>query len=262
MLMHWLVLALAAFGAGVLNAIAGGGSFLTFPALVWTGMAPIIANATSAVAVSPGYLGSTLGFKDELTRLPRRQLVQEGLVCALGGVLGALLLLVTPAKVFSAVVPWLLLFATLLFGLGPKLLAWRARRNAAGGGAPANASEPPTASTPVRLLGLLVVAIYGGYFNGGLGILLMALYALVGESHLNTANALKNLNSLLLSLLSVLAFAWAGAIAWPQALLMMACATAGGFWGARLAKRLPATGVRIAVVITGLVMALLFFLRG
>lgn len=247
-LMHWAVLALAAFGAGLLNAIAGGGSFLTFPTLVWSGVAPIPANATSAVAVSPGYLGSALGFRAELARLPRALLLREGLICAIGGVAGALLLLVTPARVFSAVVPWLLLFATVLFALGPYLLAAMRRRQV----------EPHLLA---RNLGLLLVAVYGGYFNGGLGILLMALYALVGESDLNTANALKNLNSLVLSLLSVVAFAWAGAVQWPQALLMMLAATLGGFWGARLARRLPATGVRAAVVITGLVMAVVFFLR-
>ncbi len=246
---HWLLLVTAAFGAGALNAIAGGGSFLTFPALVFTGLPPIVANATSAVAVSPGYLGSTLGFRSELATLPRERLVREGAVCAIGGVLGALLLLVTPAKVFSLAVPWLLLFATVLFALGPRLVAARAARGAG--------AVHPTA----QALGLFAVAVYGGYFNGGLGILLMALYTLTGERQVHTANALKNLNSLLLSLLSVAAFTWAGAIAWPQALVMMVAATLGGFAGARLARRLPAAGVRAVVVVTGLVMAGAFFWR-
>jgi len=251
----WLLLLAAAFGAGVLNAIAGGGSFLTFPALVFTGVPPIAANATSAVAVSPGYLGSTLGFRAELAALPRRLLLVEGLICAVGGVAGALLLLVTPAKVFSAIVPWLLLFATGVFALGPRLLAaLRAR-----GGATA---EPDAVAHPLlRNGGLFGVAVYGGYFNGGLGILLMALYALAGESHIHTANALKNFNSLVLSLLSVAAFAWAGAVHWPQALVMAAAATGGGFVGARIARRLPAAAVRAIVIGTGLVMAAVFFSR-
>ncbi|HMW23337.1 MAG TPA: sulfite exporter TauE/SafE family protein [Burkholderiaceae bacterium] len=248
----WLLLALAALGAGALNAIAGGGSFLTFPALVFAGVPPIAANATSAVAVSPGYLGSTLGFRSELVALPRALLVQEGLICAVGGVAGALLLLVTPAKVFSAVVPWLLLFATAVFALGPKLVALLRARGGAAGGAGHGLLRP---------VGLFAVAVYGGYFNGGLGILLMALYALVGEARIHTANALKNLNSLLLSLLSVVAFAWAGAVHWPQALWMAAWATAGGFVGARLARRLPATAVRAIVIVTGLLMVAVFFLR-
>jgi uncharacterized protein len=112
-----------------------------------------------------------------------------------------------------------------------------------------------------RLPGLLAVAIYGGYFNGGLGILLMALYTLTGESRLNTVNALKNLNSLVLSCLSVAAFAWAGAIVWDQALWMMLLATTGGWAGARLAKRLPAQWVRGLVIGTGLLMSAVFFSR-
>lgn len=249
--MNWLLLAAAAFGAGVLNAMAGGGSFLTFPALVFTGVPPIAANATSALAVSPGYLGSVWGFRQELAAMDPRQLRREAVLASVGGVLGAMLLLVTPAQVFSGLVPWLLLFATVLFALGP----WLARRRDALGTPTANPS------TRGRMPGLLAVSVYGGYFNGGLGILLMALYTLTGEARMNQANALKNLNSFVLSILSVVAFAAAGAIVWREAALMMVCATAGGFAGARLAKRLPANGVRGLVICTGLVMSAVFFGR-
>ena len=242
------VLAAAAFGAGVLNAIAGGGTFLTFPALVWTGVPPIAANATSALAVCPGYLGSTLGFRAELAALPRALLAREALLCAIGGVIGALLLLVTPAQVFARVVPWLLLFATGLFAVGPRLSRWAGGAHGAG-------------LARLRLPGLAAVAVYGGYFNGGLGILLMALYLVVGETRLNTVNALKNLNSFVLSVVSVAAFALGGAIVWREALLMALFATLGGFAGARLAKRLPTAWVRAIVIVTGLVMSALFFLR-
>jgi uncharacterized membrane protein YfcA len=241
----WLLTGGAAFAAGVLNAIAGGGSFLTFPALVFAGVPPLAANATSAMAVSPGYLGSTWGFRAELKALPKSLLRKEVTIAALGGLIGAGLLLVTPAKVFSGLVPWLLLVATALFAAGP----WLAKGNS-GQGQPA-----------WRLPGLMLVAVYGGYFNGGLGILLMALYTLTGESRLNTVNALKNLNSFVLSLLSVLAFALAGAIVWPQAIWMMVLATAGGWVGARLAKRLPVRWVRWLVIATGLVMSAVFFSR-
>jgi uncharacterized membrane protein YfcA len=244
----WLLLVVAAFAAGVLNAVAGGGSFLTFPALVFTGVPPIVANATSALAVSPGYAGSTLGFKTELQALPRRRLQREMGISALGGVLGALLLLVTPASVFLGLVPALLLFATVLFAIGPRLAA----RSAQGA---------ETSDSPWREPGLLVVAIYGGYFNGGLGILLMALYTLTGEGRIHNVNALKNLNSLVLSLLSVVAFVVAGVIAWPQGLAMMVAATAGGYWGARWSKRLPVLWVRRGVIVTGLVMSAVFFVR-
>ena len=241
----WLLTGGAAFAAGVLNAIAGGGSFLTFPALVFAGVPPLAANATSAMAVSPGYLGSTWGFRPELQALPRALIQREVVVAAVGGLIGAGLLLITPARIFSGLVPWLLLLATVLFAAGPVL----AQRNA-GQGHPG-----------WRLPGLLGVAIYGGYFNGGLGILLMALYTLTGESRLHTVNALKNLNSFVLSLLSVLAFALAGAIVWPQAIWMMVLATLGGWAGARLAKRLPIQWVRWLVIATGLAMSVVFFLR-
>jgi len=219
-----LLLGSAGFAAGALNAIAGGGSFLTLPALLVAGLPPIVANATSALAVSPGYLGSTLGFRAELAQLPRRRLLRETLLSAIGGVLGALLLLLTPSEVFRGLIPWLLLFATALFLLGP----WLAQRLVQAG---------PEGEPSWRNPGLLAVAAYGGYFNGGLGILLMALYSASGEKNLHTANALKNLNSLVLSLLSVLTFVLAGVIAWGPALLMMATATVGGYVGARHARR-------------------------
>jgi uncharacterized membrane protein YfcA len=189
-----------------------------------------------------------LGFKTELQALPRRRLQREMGISALGGVLGALLLLVTPASVFVGLVPALLLFATVLFAIGPRLAA----RSAQG----AEASD-----SPWREPGLLAVAIYGGYFNGGLGILLMALYTLTGEGRIHTVNALKNLNSLVLSLLSVVAFVVAGVIAWPQGLAMMVAATVGGFWGARWSKRVPVLWVRRGVIATGLVMSAVFFVR-
>lgn len=235
----------AACAAGVLNAIAGGGSFLTFPALVFAGVPPLAANATSAIAVSPGYLGSTLGFRAELRELPARLLRREVLTAAAGGLVGAALLLVTPDRVFAGIVPWLLLLATALFALGPHL-----SRLSGGKGHPA-----------WRLPGLLCVSVYGGYFNGGLGILLMALYSLTGEARLNTVNALKNLNSFVLSLLSVMAFAWASAIVWPQAVWMMAWATVGGWAGARVVRRLPVVWVRRLVILTGLAMSAVFFSR-
>ncbi len=241
----WLLTGAAAFAAGVLNAIAGGGSFLTFPALVFAGVPPLAANATSAMAVSPGYLGSVLGFRSELRTLPRALLQREVVIAAVGGLIGAGLLLITPDRVFAGLVPWLLLLATALFAAGP----WLAKRHGGQGRA------------TWRLPGLMAVSIYGGYFNGGLGILLMALYTLTGESRLNTVNALKNLNSFVLSLLSVAAFAVAGAIVWPQALWMMALATAGGWVGARWAKRLPARWVRGLVIGTGIIMSGVFFYR-
>ncbi|GAA6142596.1 sulfite exporter TauE/SafE family protein [Hydrogenophaga sp. 5NK40-0174] len=248
----WPLLLIAAFAAGVLNAVAGGGSFLTFPALVYAGVPPIVANATSALAVSPGYLGSTLGFRPELRALPSRRLIREAIIAAIGGVGGALLLLLTPAPLFAGIVPWLLLLATVLFAVGPWLARKAAVQKPAGEG---------QASHWLRDAGLFIVAVYGGYFNGGLGILLMALYTLAGESRITTVNALKNLNSLVLSWLSVAAFVVAGAVAWAPGLLMMVGATAGGYFGAKWSRRLPVVAVRAVVIITGVVMTVVFFAR-
>lgn len=247
----WVLLLTSAFGAGVLNAVAGGGSFLTFPALVFAGVPPIAANATSALAVSPGYLGSTLGFRAELAALPRQLLWREASIAAVGGVAGALLLLVTPARLFAGVVPWLLLFATALFALGPQLSRW------AVGGRRAQASQQGVG----RSVGLLLVSVYGGYFNGGLGILLMALYTALGERELTTVNALKNLCSLVLSVLSVVAFVLAGAIVWQQGIAMMVAATLGGYWGAHWSRLLPVHWLRRGVIAIGLAMTAVFFLK-
>lgn len=259
-------LATAAFAAGVLNALAGGGSFLTFPALVWAGVPPIAANATSALAVSPGYLGSTLGLAAQLRALPRERLWREAVIAAAGGLVGAGLLLLTPARLFTALVPWLLLFATALFAAGPAIIA----RRAVAARTPSSDVETEvvgncttgTAPSRARDLGLAAVAVYGGYFNGGLGILLMALYTLAGEPSLSTVNALKNGVSLVLSWLSVAAFIAAGAIAWRHGLLMMAAATLGGYVGARWSTRLPAKVLRALVITTGAAMSLAFFIRG
>ena len=244
-LIHWGITGAAALGAGVLNAIAGGGSFLTFPALVFAGVPVLQANATSAMAVSPGYLGSVLGFKEEIRSLPRRDVWTGVIISGLGGLIGAALLMLTPAKLFSGLVPWLLLVATVLFWIGPSIARF----------------SQNSQLERARIPGLLLVSIYGGYFNGGLGILLMALYTLTGLHHLHTVNALKNLNSFVLSLLSVAAFALAGAIVWPQAIWMMVLATIGGWLGARWTKRLPMAYVRALVLLTGVVMTVVFFVR-
>lgn len=243
-----VLLAASAFAAGALNSIAGGGSFLTFPALVYAGVPAIPANATSAVAVFPGYLGGALGFRHEIAQFDarkRRQLVVASLV---GGVVGALLLLATPARVFGVVVPWLLLFATIVFAASGRLLAW-ARTSSV---------------DPARLLvpGALAVSVYGGYFNGGLGILLMALFAASGIRALDVANGMKNALSFVLSAISVAVFAFAGVVRWPEAVLMMVAATVGGYAGARVARVLPAAWVRAAIVAVGLAMSVTFFMRG
>ena len=173
--------------------------------------------------------------------------VQRGEMLSLvGGSAGAALLLVTPDATFKKIIPWLLLAATALFAFGPQLRQWL------GAGAhPASAAKAG--------LGTLAVAAYGGYFNGGLGILLLALFGLLGQTQLNAMNGMKNLVSALLTAIAVAIYAAGGIVQWQQALIMMIAATLGGYWGARVARRLPAPALRWGIVATGLVMAGLFF---
>lgn len=240
----------AAFVAGALNAVAGGGSFLTLPALVFTGMPPVVANATGTVALLPGYASGAWGFREDLQAPPGLSLRTLTVLSLVGGAIGAALLLVTDDRTFSRVVPWLLLVATLLFAGGPMLLR------------KVNSSPTDQASAAKSAAGLLAVSIYGGYFNGGLGILLLALFGLLGQTNLNAMNGIKNVASALLTAIAVAIYAWGGVVAWPQALVMMIAATAGGYFGARIARRIPAQVLRVGIVATGLIMTSLFFLRG
>lgn len=247
-MLETVVLLSAAALAGALNAVAGGGTFLTFPALIYAGVPPIPANATSTLAVFPGYLTGALGFRRELAAVARGRLLRLLGLSLLGGLAGSLLLLVTPAEVFRAVVPWLLLLATLVFAVGDGAASRFRDRT----------GRPPVPLGP----GLFVVSVYGGYFNGGLGIMLMALFAAAGMRDLNAMNGLKSGISFVLSAISVATFAAAGLIAWPQAVLMMAGSTAGGYLGARIARVMPRLAVRLLIVAVGLGMSALFFLRG
>ncbi|WP_313950935.1 sulfite exporter TauE/SafE family protein [Accumulibacter sp.] len=245
-----ILLLAAAFIAGALNAIAGGGSFLTLPALVFTGMPPVIANATGTVALLPGYVSGALGFREDMEAPPGLSLRSLTVLSLVGGATGAALLLVTDDRTFSRIVPWLLLLATILFAVGPILL----RR--------LKGSKTGHASVGRAAAGMLAVSIYGGYFNGGLGILLLALFGLLGQDNLNAMNGMKNVVSALLTAIAVAIYAWGGVVAWPQALAMMVAATAGGYLGARLARRIPAPMLRAGIVAIGLLMTTLFFLRG
>ena len=241
------LLLIAAFVAGALNSVAGGGSFLTLPALVFVGVPPVVANATGTVALLPGYAAGAWGFREDTQAPPGLSMARLVVLSLIGGAAGAGLLLVTSNATFSIVVPWLLLLATVVFAFGPRL-----RQMLAG--------AKPTSPTKAAI-SVLVVAIYGGYFNGGLGILLLALFGLLGQTQLNAMNGLKNLVSALLTAIAVAVYAFGGVVNWRYALLMMVAATAGGYIGARVARRIPALWLRWGIVATGLVMMGIFFWR-
>lgn len=240
-----LLLCASAFAAGGLNSIAGGGTFLTFPALIYAGIPPVPAAAVSTISVLPGYLGGALGFRADIAAVDRRFLWQVALLSLAGGAIGAKLLLFTPGAIFLKVVPWLLLFATILFAASPRL---------------ATAAKSPAVSG-WRLPVLGAVAVYGGYFNGGLGILLMAALAMSAIGSLDAVNGLKNAISFLLTIVAATSFAIAGAVEWRPAILMMAFSAVGGYAGATAAKALPATIMRVLVVSVGFGMSCVFFLR-
>lgn len=239
-----LFLALAAFLAGGLNAVAGGGTFLTFPALVFSGLPPIAANATSAAAVMPGYVGGVLGSYRDLAPVHGLGTRAQVALAGAGGAMGGALLLFTPAPLFRGLVPWLLLVATVLFAAGPRL---------------AELLRGRLSGAKVAAMLLFVVSAYGGYFNGGVGILFLSMFSLLGLRALNTMNALKNLGSLLLSTCSLMMFAAAGLIVWREAAIMAAASGVGGYIGARFARRLRGDILRMSIVCIGLAMTVLFF---
>ena len=241
------LLASASFVAGIINSIAGGGSFLTFPALVFTGVPTIAANATSAVAVFPGYLSGALGFSKELKEYPKSKFLLLIILSIMGGIGGSLLLLITPASVFSYIIPWLLGFATLLFAFGDFVGKW-AKKNSNSNGITGN-------------LATLIVCIYGGYFNGGLGIVLLALFSTLGLRDIHLMNGLKNIMSFALSAASVVTFAIAGIVFWQQAFIMMIAATIGGYFGVVVARKLSKNTIRSIIVIIGLIMTLIFGMK-
>ncbi|MGE0241150.1 MAG: sulfite exporter TauE/SafE family protein, partial [Parvibaculaceae bacterium] len=229
-----------------LNTLAGGGTFLTFPALIYTGVPPVAANATSAIAVFPGYLGGAIGFKNEIAAYDGKRLLRIVVFTAVGGLMGSALLLVSSNEAFSVMVPFLLAAATLAFAFGDRIQAWIQRHRI---------------GKPEGPAGTLLVSIYGGYFNGGLGIVLLALFSLWGMRDLNTMNGLKNGLSFVLSVVSVVTFSLAGLVAWPQAAVMMLAATVGGYLGAPLARIVPRTVIRGLVIGIGILMSAIFLLR-
>lgn len=242
-----ILLIIAAFFAGILNAIAGGGTFLTLPALMFAGIPPIAANATSAIAVFPGYLSAALGFSKDIQSIDKKQLIRQSIITIIGGLIGAALLLVSSNDFFTKIVPFLLLISTIIFAFQDQILAW--------------GNKGGMRLAPFGIVGTLLVSIYGGYFNGGLGIVLLSLYALWGLSNLNLMNGLKNAMSFVISAISVLTFALAGLIAWHLALPMVIANILGGYVGAKIAKRLSKTVMRIIIIAIGLIMSGIFFYR-
>jgi hypothetical protein len=249
-----LVVLFAGVAAGAINAIAGGGTLISFPALLWLGRDAIAANATNTVAIWPGSLAGVVGFRRELSSV-RRWLLLLVLPSFAGGALGAWLLLRTPTSTFERLVPFLILGATLLLA-AQEMITRRL-------GFIARAHERPTAGWVTFVFAFqFLVSVYGGYFGAGMGILMLAALGLIGLTDMHQMNGLKNLLAICINGVAAVYFALSGAVIWKDVTLMAIGAIAGGLLGARLAHRLGRRFVRGAVVVIGVVMAIALLVRG
>ena len=251
--MRWelLVVAGVAVLAGGMNAIAGGGSLLTFPTLVWLGRDPVLANATNALGLLPGTVLGAVGFRAELAR-SRAWVLLLLLPSLAGGIAGAVLLLRTPSATFEVVVPWLVLAATLLLAVQEPLSARLRRREAI------RLGPGPKALAVLFQVG---VGVYGGYFGAGIGILMLAALGLLGMTDLHEMNGVKNVLAAAINGIAVVWFIVSGAVLWNDALVMAVGAGLGGWTAAHLAQRVGRKVVRRVVIAIGLAMAASLALR-
>jgi hypothetical protein len=240
-----LLLVLAAFAAGALNSVAGGGSFLTFPSLVFSGVSPVMANASSTVALVPGTLASVFAYRGDVKRTGEKNLKLWFVVSLLGGALGATLLLLTSDRTFQQIAPWLLLFATVLFSFGNQVsLAMRGRLHGSGW---------------LMVVLMFPIAVYGGYFGGGIGIMFLAALRLYGMTDIHGMNGVKTILGGTLNTLAALIFMANRQVAWTPVVMMMGASIAGGYVGPKLARKVKPEKIRGLVIVVGVVMTAYFF---
>lgn len=249
---RYLLVGLAAVAAGMVNALAGGGTLITFPALLAVGVPPVVANVTNTVALCPGYLGATLAQGRDLQGQKRRLwlFLPAG---ALGGVIGGILLLNTGEKLFTALVPFLILAASALLAAQEPLRRWLLRRSRKEG---TRKAADPWAVVPVGL-----AAVYGGYFGAGLSVIVLAVLALLLDDSLTRLNALKQFIAFSANVAAAVLFAFSGQVWWSVALAMAVGAVLGGALGGRLAGRIPPAVLRWIVVTIGVVVAVIYLVR-
>ena len=242
----------AAFLAGAINSVAGGGTLVSFPALIWLGLNSVTANATSTVAIWPGTLGSVWGYRRELKHAQMRYLLMVG-PSLVGGIIGAILLRRTPTATFDALVPFLILFATLLF----MAQEW-VQRKLGTGGADTHKSAKWLAGAMLFQLG---VGLYGGYFGAGIGILMLAALSILGMTDIHQMNGLKAVLGGSVNGIAAVYFVYAGMVDWQYVVLMAISAIVGGYGGAGIARKLGRTAVRRIVILVGLGMAVSLFVK-
>ncbi len=245
--MEYVLLALAALVAGTINSVAGGGSFFTFPALVFSGVPPVVANASSTVALFPASFASAWAYRKDRENFGEVPFKAMALVSIGGGSIGATVLLSLPEAAFDFIIPWLLLLATLAFACGPYLIS-RLRREA-------------KLSSPVFLGVQFVAAIYGGYFGGAVGLILLSFWGLFGFTDLRMLNANKTLLAGLMNAAAVVIFVAAGRVFWLETLVMLVAAVTGGYFGARVARRANPVIARAIVTVISVGVTITFFVR-
>ena len=241
-ILHLLILVLAAFAAGAINSIAGGGTLITFPVLIWLGLDPKVANATSTVALWPGLFGGLYGYRRELEN-SSKILFRLGLTSVIGGAVGAWLLIWTPSPIFAGLVPFLILFATLLF-MTQGTITKRLRLQPI-------MAEPHAKWWLGAIAFQFFSSIYGGYFGAGNGILMLAAMGILGLHDLNRANGIKNFLGICINSIAVLSFALTNLVVWSDSLLMAIGALLGGYFGASMAVRIGQRWVRRGIVVIG-----------
>ncbi|HYB52702.1 MAG TPA: sulfite exporter TauE/SafE family protein [Thermoanaerobaculia bacterium] len=241
----------SAAGAGVMNAMAGGGTILTFPTLLLLGEPAITANATSTVALWPGAAASLYGYRREV-REHRDWLARLFLPSLLGGALGAVLLLRTPPRTFERLAPFLVLFATLLFAVQGAVSRWS--------GSASDGRRAPARQAAAWLF-QFGVSVYGGYFGAGIGILMLAVLGFLGLSDIHAANGLKNFFAMCINGVAAAYFIVRGAVDWPVVLVLVIGSIAGGYAGARFARSIGREKARAAVVVIGVIVAVVLFLQ-
>ena len=248
-----LILFAAALLAGIANSIAGGGSFLSFPTLLLTGVPPIQANATNAAALWPGLVASTTAYRGEVAA-KARLLPLLTIVGAAGGIIGAKILLRTPQTTFMRLIPWLLLVGTLLFVYGVRIARWVRERTL-------HRPRVSAATRGVTVVLLLLISVYIGYFGAGIGIVVAAVFSLMGLESVHAINGLRTYLVSVSNLVAIVTFIAAGAVLWPQALVMVTGAALGGYGGAHYAQKMNPRRVRQFVIFIGLATSVYFFIR-
>lgn len=239
--------------AGALNSLAGGGSFISFPALLLAGVPPVLANATNTFSALPGYISGAIGYWPYIWA-NRQRLIPYSMAALLGGYLGAELLLRVNDAQFSIVVPWLMAVAVLLFAVGGRVNKWIEKRSS-------GTKTATKITSAILLIFLIIICLYGGFFNAGLGIILLAYFALSGFKDIHAMNGMKLLLSSIVAFTAVIRFALSGSIAWYEGGLVFIGTLIGGYVAARLAKFIPQKLLTNGIIIYGIILTVIFFWR-